>query len=122
MLWTIRDAQLEAMKAERRSAFELSAAAQLRADFPEVARFDDRVLCAMVQTAMSKGEEYHFNSTEDVFAYLELMILLGAGFDQDPKVRGTLTDPELGSRTRLSLLLDEARIRMRRPRRGATRS
>jgi hypothetical protein len=120
MLWTIRDEQLEEMKSARRRAFELVAASQLRKDFPQAAGLADEALVGLVRTAMSKGEEYDFHSTEDVFAYLELMILLGTTFDENPLYGETLRDFDLGSRTRLGLLVDQARIKMRRPRRGAT--
>jgi len=93
--------------------------------YPQVcSALEESSIRASVETALQKRATYRFDSEETFFAYLDLMYLLGFDFDRDADkewVRGTLTDFDLGARTRL-LLVDEARERARLAGQGAART
>ena len=119
-MWTIRLAQLEALASARQRELENRAIAFLRREFPEAEALAEQRLRESVDIALRKGETYRFGSEQEVRSYLELMFLLGFDFDEQPRfawARQTLTDFELGPGTRLEILVDEARARMRRARR-----
>ncbi len=123
-LWTIRREQLAALQVAYERQFCDRAVAYLRRQYPRVcAALEERSIRASVETALQKHATYRFDSEETLLAYLDLMYLLGFDFDRDPEkewVRGTLTDFDLGPRTRLLLLVEEARGRTRRSGQGAT--
>jgi hypothetical protein len=112
-LWTIRREQLAAFEAESERQVVQRAAAYVRCQHPErCAALGDAAVRASVATALQKRAPYRFDSEETLFAWLDLMYLLGFEFDTDPWcgwVRPTLTDFDLGARTRLLYLVQEAR-------------
>ena len=112
-LWTIRNEQLAAFESALERRFVDETMIQLRRKYPEVcARLDSAAIRASIDTALEKRAAYRFETPETVRLYLDLMYLLGFDFDGSPRrrwVRKTLTDFDLGPRTRLSLLVDEAR-------------
>lgn len=114
-LWTIRNEQLDAIQAALERRFVRRAMAYVRRQHPATcAALDERAIRASVETALEKRAVHRFDSEETVFAYLDLMYLLGFGFDTDPRcewVRATLNDFDLGARTRLLLLVEQARER-----------
>jgi len=117
-LWTIRNEQLAALQVAYERQLCERAVAYVRRHYPQVcAALEERSIRASVETALQKRVQYRFDSEETFFAYLDLMYLLGLDFDRDPEkewVRSTLTDFDLGPRTRLLLLVEEARERARR--------
>jgi len=123
-LWTIRKEQLAALQVAVERQLCDRAVAYVRRQYPQVcAALEERSIRASVETALQKRGTYRFDSEETLLAYLDLMYLLGFDFDRDPEkewVRGTLTDFDLGPRTRLLLLVEEARGRTRRAGQGAT--
>ena len=120
-LWTIRDAQLEALRAAREQELGERILDQLQPEFPEeCARLGDEQLRALLKIADEKGKAHRFAEPAEVALYLEAMFLLGQDFDELPRNRWALAllgDPQLDAGTRLSLLVDEARTRTRRKRR-----
>jgi hypothetical protein len=114
-LWTIRTEQLAALQGMLELQLADRAAAYVRGEYPATcAALDEPTIRASVQTALAKGAPYRFESEETIFAYLDLMYLLGFDFDLNPRcawVRETLTDFDLGARTRLLLLVEQARAR-----------
>ena len=125
-LWTIRKEQLAALQVAYERQFCDRAVAYLRRQYPQVcAALEERSIRASVETALQKRATYRFDSEETFFAYLDLMYLLGFDFDRNPekeRVRGTLTDFDLGARTRLLLLVKEARERTRLAEQGIART
>ena len=125
-LWTIRTEQLAALHAALERQFAGRAMAYVRRQYPETcAALDERTIGASIETALEKRATYQFDSEETVFAYLDLMYLLGFDFDADPRcewVRETLTDFDLGARTRLLFLVEEARARAGSPMSGSRRT
>jgi hypothetical protein len=114
-LWTIRDEQLAAFHAELERQLAGRAFAYLRRQYPAAcAALGDAAVRRSIETALQKRIPYRFESEETVFAWLDLMYLLGLDFDTDPDprfewVRQRLTDFDLGARTRLLLLVEEVR-------------
>jgi len=125
-LWTIRNEQLAALQVASERQLCDRAVAYVRRQYPQVcAAQEERSIRASVETALQKRVTYRFDSEETFFAYLDLMYLLGFDFDRDPekeRVRGTLTDFDLGARTRLLLLVKEARERTRLAEQGIART
>lgn len=120
-LWTIRDAQLEALRRARERELGERILDAMRLEFPsECARLGDEALQTMLETADRKGAAFRFAEPEEVALYLEAMFLLGAEFDELPRNRWALAilgDRDLDARTRLTVLVDQARARTRRERR-----
>lgn len=114
-LWTIRTEQLAALQGMLELQLADRAVAYVRREyFATCAALDEPTIRASVQTALAKGATYRFDSEETILAYLDLMYLLGFDFDVNPRsgwVRERLTDFDLGARTRLLLLVEEARAR-----------
>jgi hypothetical protein len=114
-LWTVRREQLAAFAAAFEQKLADRAAAHVRRRYPErCAALGDAAVRASVATALEKRAAYRFDSEETLFAWLDLMYLLGSDFDSDPWcgwVHPTLTDFDLGARTRLLWLVEEARAR-----------
>lgn len=125
-LWTIRTEQLAALHAVLERRFADRAMAYVRRQYPGTcAALDERTIRASIETALGKRATYQFDSEETFFAYLDLMYLLGFDFDLNPQcewVRETLTDFDLGPRTRLLLLVEEARARAGPPKNGGGRT
>jgi hypothetical protein len=120
-IWTIRDAQLDAMQEFKLREFETRALGFLAREFPESTGLDEDLRRRSVRTALEKGEQYGFDAAEDLYCWLELMYLLGLDFDVSPGaawVQPLLQDEDLAIRTRLRLLVEDARVRMRRARKG----
>ena len=116
-LWTIRNEQLEAFRAALEVELADRAVAYVRRQHAaRCAALEEAAIRASIDTALHKRATYRFESEETLFAYLDLMYLLGFGFDTDPRcawVLDTLTDFQLGARTRLLHLVEEARARAR---------
>jgi hypothetical protein len=112
-LWTIRREQLAAFEAESERQLVRRATAYVHRQHPgKCAALGDEAVHASVATALQKRAPYRFDSEETLFAWLDLMYLLGFEFDTDPWcgwIRPTLTDFDLGARTRLLSLVQEAR-------------
>ena len=104
------------MTAIKLRAFEDRAVAFLRRQFPfECATRDEMLLRSWVRKAVSKGADWKFDKGEEVFAWLELMVLLGEGFDTDPRcywAREILACFEVSAKTRLNAAVEEARRRL----------
>lgn len=120
-LWTIREAQFEALRKARERELGERILDAMRLEFPtECARLGDEALHAMLETADRKGAAFRFAEPEEVGLYLEAMFLLGPDFDELPRSRWALAilgDRDLDARTRLTVLVDQARARTRRKRR-----
>lgn len=118
-LWTIREEQLVALQKVQERRLVDRAVAYVRRGHPAVcAALDEGSIRASAETALRKRDAYRFDSEETYLAYLDLMYLLGFDFDEDPGcqwVRQRLTDFSLGPRTRLLLLVEDARSRVHRP-------
>jgi hypothetical protein len=118
-LWTIRKEQLAALQAVQERRLVDRAVAYVRRGHPAVcAALEEGSIRASVETALQKRAAYRFDSEETYLAYLDLMYLLGFDFDESPRcewVRPLLTDFSLGPRTRLLLLVEQARSRPPRP-------
>ncbi|MGZ6124415.1 MAG: hypothetical protein ACXWLR_05620 [Myxococcales bacterium] len=125
-LWTIREEQLAALQAVYERRFADRAVAYVRRRYPRsCASLDEGSIRASVETALQKRATYRFDSEETFYAYLDLMYLLGFDFDRDPRcawAQERLTDFDLGARTRLLLLVEEARSRTDRAGEAAARS
>ena len=125
-LWTIRTEQLAALHSELERQVADRAMAYVRRRYPETcAALDERAIRASIETALGKRATYQFDSEETFFAYVDLMYRLGFDFDTNPQsewVRETLTDFDLGPRTRLLLLVEEARERAGRLKNGGGRT
>jgi hypothetical protein len=117
-LWTIRNEQLAALQAVYERLLADRAVAYVRREHPRTcAALDESAIRASVETALQNRAAYRFDSEETLFAYLDLMYLLGFDFDRDPRsawAQARLTDFDLGPRTRLLLLVEEARSRVDR--------
>jgi len=114
-LWTIRNEQLAALQAACERRFVDRAVAYVNRRYPRAcAALDETTIRASVETALQHRATYRFDSEESVFAYLDLMYLLGFDFVRDPRCAWALerlTDFDLGPRTRLLLLVEEAQSR-----------
>ncbi len=125
-LWTIRNEQLGALHAGLERQVADRAVAYVRRQYPGTcAALDERAIRASIETALGMRANYQFDSEETFFAYLDLMYLLGFDFDLNPQcewVRETLTDFDLGPRTRLLLLVEQARARAGRPKNESGRT
>jgi hypothetical protein len=114
-LWTIRDEQLAAFHADLERQLAGRAVAYLRRQYAAAcAALGDAAVIRSVETALEKRAAYRFDSEETVFAWLDLMYLLGRDFDTNPDprfewARERLKDFDLGARTRLLLLVEEVR-------------
>jgi hypothetical protein len=114
-LWTIRNEQLAALQAAHERKFADRAVAHVKREHPAACSgLDEAAIRGSVETALRSRWEYRFDSAEAVFFWLDLMYLLGFEFDRDPRhawAREQLTDYDLPERTRLGLLVEQARAR-----------
>jgi hypothetical protein len=114
-LWTIRNEQLAALQLAYERRFFDRAVAYVKRKYPlACATLDETSIRASVDGALRSRVTYRFDSEECVLAYLDLMYLLGFDFVRDPRCAWAaerLTDFDLGPRTRLLLLVEEAQSR-----------
>jgi len=114
-LWTIRTEQLAALQGIYEQRLVDRAVKYVRRQHPRAcASLAESAIRASVETALGKREAFRFDSEETVLAWLDLMYLLGFGFDDDPRcawARERLADFTLGARTRLLLTVEDARER-----------
>lgn len=81
---TIRGEQVEAFQAERRLDFHAEMAAHLRAFSPALCKtLRPSALDAIVREGVARAEQYGLTYRGPVRLFLELMLLLGSGFDAD---------------------------------------
>lgn len=82
----IRDAQIEALKQIAVENFALDMMRHCREFSPHLAKtLSDEQLEAAVNEGISRAGKYGFNLRGPVRFYVDLMIVLGSGFDTDPQ-------------------------------------
>lgn len=99
---TIRRPQLLALRAVRRKAFITEMIRYLRTHFPEeLANVKDHQLRGHVTRTLTRARSYGLTSRQDCARFLNLAVLFGWDFDEDPKnaawVKETLADNEVHS-------------------------
>ncbi len=83
----IRPEQMEAFEQAALRNFEQRAAEHLRETFPKHARFlGEGGVRDVVRHGLEKARGYGFSSERGFLLYLELMLLVGGGFDEDPQL------------------------------------
>ena len=114
-LWTIRTGQLAAFQAALERQLADRAVLYVCRRYPETcAALDESAIRASIDRALAKRAVYRIDSEETFCAYVDLMYLLGFDFDTDPQcewAQERLKDFDLGARTRLLLLVEEAQAR-----------
>jgi hypothetical protein len=122
---TLRHEQVAALERALARTREDRAVRHVRREHPVVsAGMSDELVREAVLIATRQCALYGFEGEELVHAYLDLMMLLGFDFHRDPRqawVLPTLTDPHMGARTRLVLLVEDARARTHQRPRDASR-
>jgi hypothetical protein len=90
-LLTIRNVQLTALTALRRTSFELAAVDHLLEHFPERFASDTpEQLESFVAHGIERAKVHGFIAKADVVLYLDLMAVLGRTFDEDAQSRWVL--------------------------------
>lgn len=101
MAMLIRKEQMEALEDAQRDAFETRMLARLRQYFPKHPEFlEERQLRKLIRLSVERSASYGMSSERSATLYLDLMCVLGAGFDQDPLLPWTqeiLQDPAFPS-------------------------
>jgi hypothetical protein len=117
-LWTIRNEQLAALQVAYEQRLVDRAVAYVKRKYPiACAALDETTIRGSVESALGSRATWRFDSEECVLAYLDLLYLLGFDFVRDPRCAWALErlkDFDLGPRTRLLLLVEEAQSRAER--------
>jgi len=85
----IRKEQMEAFSQRQEEAFIDRMVKHLAEDFPEersARRIPESDLERLVRRGMEDAQRYGVVDEADVKLYLECMVILGPGFDEDPKI------------------------------------
>jgi len=105
--------QIQAMDTLAFDRFVARMVRHIQVFFPErYLHDDDRAMQAMVRGVVEKARRYGINGKDDVCRFLNLCMLLGADFDENPQhvwVQEILSNPfyQAGS-TRMAMLDDAA--------------
>jgi hypothetical protein len=98
--------QMDQLGRGMRARFERDCVRLLRQQHADkTARHDDATLLAFVQHGVDRAARLQVHGATDVVAWLELMLLLGPRFDEDPRharVQGVLADLEAPACVRLT--------------------
>src|SRR6516164_299562 len=101
----IRAQQMEVLGAYMAAAFEKDCVALLRRDYPEITRdAPDDELRAFVRDGIERAAQYGIDTVSNVQRWLDLMMRLGAHFDEDPRcaaVQAALAKDALPAEARL---------------------
>ncbi len=83
----IRDEQLRAFEQAGQRAFEERVMARLEQYFPKhFAILGEQNLRSLIQLGRKRAEMHKFTSERNITRYIELICLLGSGFDDDPQM------------------------------------
>ncbi len=96
----IRKEQMDVFEAEAVRSFEARVAEHLKKKFPKHCEaMGDEALTKVVESGRERAATYGLQGERSVRLYLELMLMLGSGFDQDPQLpwaAAALGNRELG--------------------------
>ena len=83
---TISNSQQDQLQASLLGDFCDRAVSHLRRIFPEATRsLDATELRQLVSDAIKRSARYGFRTEREVVAFADAMVLLGSGFDEDPR-------------------------------------
>ena len=109
----IREQQLEVLSRAMRRHFEDLAVAHLQSALPDRCEaMGAAAVRASVMKAMQAARMYGLVEEYDILRYLNLMYVLGLEFDRDsrfPWAADILSDSQLQGRTKMDLLMEQAR-------------
>lgn len=101
----IRPEQLRAIEDAQRGRFEEWLVAHVRRHFPDRALpMGDKALRALLQELVARAESFGFAEAHHLAEFVNLAMLLGAGFPEDPRMAWAgeiLRDPERLPRQKL---------------------
>jgi hypothetical protein len=104
----IRKAQMDALDASSREAFRERMLRHVAKDFPaRAAELGPKGIRRLVDASIDKGPEYGIAGEDDLQAFLDLMIELGPGFDEEPALawaREILTRTSLSGQAKVELI------------------
>ncbi|MBZ5625994.1 MAG: hypothetical protein LAQ69_45995 [Acidobacteriia bacterium] len=110
----------EQMRAFEVPLFEGWVEAHVRQYFPsKCASMQSGELQKRIREGIAKGRRYGFSGDADVCRFVDISIVLGAGFDDDPRLpwaRDILNDPAFkDASVRLEMLFEAASAHLRKP-------
>ena len=86
----IRESQLRSLEQASQANFETRMLDRIRTYFPRHAKvLSGQQLIAIIRLAVGKAETHTLTTERSVALYLDLMCLLGSGFDEDPQIPWT---------------------------------
>lgn len=111
-LLTIRTAQMDVLRSERRKRFENLMVHHLRRFFK---RRTDGIgedgLRELIRSGMEKGTEHGFRTEQELCRFIDLMLLFGTRFDQDVGwAREILQDSAIENRSKKLMFAAKAHL------------
>ena len=84
---TLRQAQMDALDADRARDFEARLVQHLRTVFPSRCEpLGDQGLLDVARDGIERAESHGLSSEREICKYVDLMFVLGPGFDRDPRL------------------------------------
>lgn len=105
-MMTIRNAQMQALQEQVNRLFAERFSTRLRLRRTSEAPLNEQDLQARLCQLIARAQANGLMQERDVFAFVELSLLKGDGFDADPVYAAILTDPRHAPGTRMRNLLD----------------
>jgi hypothetical protein len=95
-----------------RQGFEKSVYQHLQTSYPEVVKnMSDDAIYASISTGIERSASYGITAEYDVVRFVDLMYLLSADFDSNPRwnwIGPILDDTQLSSGEKMDLIYDKA--------------
>jgi hypothetical protein len=98
----IRKEQMEAFERPAPEVFENDMLDHLREHFPKHAELLGEDLRLVVRSGRERAQKYSFKTRHELYLFIDLMVMLGSGFDTDPQLpwaASILGDQSAGSAT-----------------------
>ncbi|WP_437767842.1 hypothetical protein WME77_12760 [Sorangium sp. So ce764] len=109
----IRDAQMAAFEAEGLKRYKAHLVESVKKHWPErSAALGDEGVRGEVDRAIERADGYGIVSQKDVFRYLNVSFMLGAGFDTDPTypwAEAILKDDAMAPSEKMDRIVDRIR-------------
>ncbi|WP_437592922.1 hypothetical protein [Sorangium sp. So ce1000] len=103
----IREPQMEALGEATRRLFEDELVASLRAEHAAlVAALPDATLCAMVRAGIRRAQGRGMTWRYSIALFVELMFVVAPNFDEYPRVRERLENPDADPDTSIDSVID----------------
>ena len=101
----IRREQMEALRAPRWREFAALATRHCRFRHPvECSQMTDEALESLVRAGLRRARSYHFDQSQDLMRFLDLLLTVGPDADQQPQIAAILAQKKYSPATRMNLI------------------